>query len=112
MGLNWAEMNTRALAFSKVWADACNEKSQSIPFWIDFFDIFGIPNKRVASFEHNIKKLNGATGFVDLFWPGKLLVEQKSLGKDMAKAHNQAMDYLQGIEDHELPELVVVCGNR
>ena len=109
MSLNWSEMNTRALAFSKVWADACNEKSQSIPFWIDFFDIFGIPNKRVASFEHNIKKLNGATGFVDLFWPGKLLVEQKSLGKDMAKAHDQAMDYLQGIEDHELPELVVDC---
>lgn len=51
MSLNWAEMNTRALAFSKVWADACNEKSQSIPFWIDFFDIFGIPNKRVADGE-------------------------------------------------------------
>jgi hypothetical protein len=109
MGLNWNEIKSRALLFSKTWADGCNEKSQSIPFWIDFFDIFGIPNKRVATFEHNVKKLSGAPGFVDLFWPGKLLVEQKSLGKDLDQAHKQAMDYLHGIEDHELPELVVVC---
>ena len=109
MGLNWSEIKSRALLFSKTWADGCNEKSQSIPFWIDFFDIFGIPNKRVATFEHNVKKLSGAPGFVDLFWPGKLLVEQKSLGKDLDQAHDQAMDYLHGIEDHELPELVVVC---
>ena len=109
MGLNWNEIKSRALLFSKTWADGCNEKSQSIPFWIDFFDIFGIPNKRVATFEHNVKKLSGAQGFVDLFWPGKLLVEQKSLGKDLDQAHDQAMDYLHGIEDHELPELVVVC---
>ena len=109
MGLNWNEIKSRALLFSKTWADGCNEKSQSIPFWIDFFDIFGIPNKRVATFEHNVKKLSGAPGFVDLFWPGKLLVEQKSLGKDLDQAHDQAMDYLHGIEDHELPELVVVC---
>ncbi len=109
MGLNWNEIKSRALLFSKTWADGCNEKSQSIPFWIDFFDIFGIPNKRVATFEHNVKKLSGAPGFVDLFWPGKLLVEQKSLGKDLDQAHDQAMDYLHGIEHHELPELVVVC---
>ena len=101
MGLNWNEIKSRALLFSKTWADGCNEKSQSIPFWIDFFDIFGIPNKRVATFEHNVKKLDGAQGFVDLFWPGKLLVEQKSLGKDLDQAHDQAMDYLHGIEDHE-----------
>ena len=95
MGLNWNEIKSRALLFSKTWADGCNEKSQSIPFWIDFFDIFGIPNKRVATFEHNVKKLSGAPGFVDLFWPGKLLVEQKSLGKDLDQAHDQAMDYLE-----------------
>ena len=60
MGLNWNEIKSRALLFSQRWADACNEKSQSTPFWIDFFEIFGITDKRVATFEHNVKKLSGA----------------------------------------------------
>ncbi|CAN1505451.1 DNA methylase, adenine-specific [Burkholderiaceae bacterium] len=76
---------------------------------MDFFDIFGIPNKRVVIFEHNVQKLSGANGYIDLFWPGKLLVEQKSLGKSLADAHDQAMDYSHSIPDHQLPELVVVC---
>jgi len=109
MGLSWNEIKSKALLFSNTWADACNEKSQSTPFWIDFFEIFGITNKRVATFEHNVQKLSGAQGFVDLFWPGKLLVEQKSLGKDLKEANKQAMDYLHNIPEHELPDLVVVC---
>jgi hypothetical protein len=64
MGLNWNEIKSRALLFSKTWADACNEDSQAKPFWIDFFEIFGISNKRVATrvatFELNVKKPGGA----------------------------------------------------
>jgi len=48
MGLHWNEIKSRALLFSKTWADACNEDSQAKPFWIDFFEIFGITNKRVV----------------------------------------------------------------
>jgi hypothetical protein len=48
MVLNWNEIKSRALLFSKTWADASNEDSQAKPFWIDFFEIFGITNKRVA----------------------------------------------------------------
>jgi hypothetical protein len=59
MGLNWNEIKSRELLFSKTWADACNEDSQAKPFWIDFFVIFGITNKRVATFELNVKKLGG-----------------------------------------------------
>jgi hypothetical protein len=109
MGLHWNEIKSRALLFSQTWADACNEKSQSTPFWIDFFEIFGITDKRVATFEQEVQKLGGATGFIDLFWPGKLLVEQKSLGKDLKDATQQAMDYLHNIPEHKLPDLVVVC---
>jgi hypothetical protein len=69
MGLNWNEIKSRALQFSKTWADACNEDSQAKPFGIDFFEIFGITNKRVATFELNIKKLGGAQGFVALYDP-------------------------------------------
>ena len=66
MGLNWNEIKSRALQFSKTWADACNENSQAKPFWIAFFEIFGITDKRVATFELNVKKLGGAPGFVDV----------------------------------------------
>jgi hypothetical protein len=109
MGLNWNEIKSRALLFSKTWADACNENSQAKPFWIDFFEIFGITNKRVGSFELNVKKLGGAQGFVDLFWPGVLLVEHKSLGKDLDDAVDQAVGYLHHLKEYELPQLVVVC---
>ena len=87
MGLNWNEIKTRALLFSKTWADACHEDSQAKPFWIDFFEIFGITDKRVATFELNVKKLGGANGFVDLFWPGVLLVEHKSVSYTHLRAH-------------------------
>jgi len=36
MGLNWNEIKSRVLLFSKTWADACNEDSQAKPFWISF----------------------------------------------------------------------------
>jgi len=49
----------------------------------------------VATFEHAFKKLAGAKartdGFVDLFWPGMLLVEQKSRGKNLDHALTQAL---------------------
>ncbi len=109
MGLNWNEIKSRALQFSKTWDDACNENSQAKPFWIDFFEIFGITDKRVATFELNVKKLGGAQGFVDLFWPCMLLVEHKSLGKNLDDAVDQAVGYLHHLPERDLPQLVVVC---
>lgn len=113
MPLSWNEIKNKALAFSKRWEDATREDSDAKPFWIDFFEIFGISDKRVASFEHAVKKLPGAKartdGFVDLFWPGMLLVEHKSRGKDLDKALDQAMAYLPGIAERDLPQIIVVC---
>ncbi|MDP2440245.1 DNA methyltransferase [Rhodoferax sp.] len=113
MPLSWNEIKSRALTFSRTWADAANEDSQGKPFWIDFFEIFGITDKRVATFEHAVKKLPGlkakTDGFVDLFWPGMLLVEQKSRGKNLDVALTQAMSYFPGIAERDLPQLVIVC---
>jgi hypothetical protein len=108
MALSWNEMKARAIGFSKTWADATNEDSEAKPFWLDFFEIFGITNKRVATFELNVKKHGGGQGFVDLFWPGMLLVEQKSRGKNLDKAFSQALDYFPGIPERDLPQLVIV----
>jgi hypothetical protein len=109
MPLSWNEIKSRALAFSKRWADAGNEDAEAKPFLIDFFEIFGITNKRIASFEHAVKKYGGGAGFVDLFWPGILLVEMKSRGKNLDRAHAQAMDYFPGIVERDLPRYVLVC---
>ena len=109
MVLNWNEIKSRALLFSKTWADASNEDSEAKPFWLDFFEIFGITNKRVATFELHVKKLGGAQGFVDLFWPGVLLVEHKSRGKNLDDAVDQAIGYLHNLPERDLPQLVVVC---
>ena len=109
MGFHWNEIKSRALLFSKTWDDACNENSLAKPFWIDFFEIFGITDKRVGTFELHVKKLGGKRGFMDLFWPGMLLVEHKSRGEDLDIALGQAIAYLHNVVERELPQLVVVC---
>ena len=109
MPLSWNEIKSRALTFSRTWADASNEDAQAKPFWIDFFEIFGITNKRVASFELNVKKLGDRQGFVDLFWPGMLLVEHKSRGKNLDLAFQQALDYFPGLPERDLPQIIIVC---
>lgn len=109
MPLSWNEIKARALAFSREWADAADEASQAKPFWLAFFEIFGITNKRVATFEHAVKKYGGGQGYVDLFWPGVLLVEQKSRGKSLDRAFAQAPDYFPGIKERDLPRYLIVC---
>ena len=109
MPLSWNEIKSRALAFAKYWADAGNEDAEAKPFLIAFFEVFGITDKRIASFEHAVKKYGGGNGYVDLFWPGILLVEMKSRGKNLDRAYAQAMDYFPGIAERDLPRYVLVC---
>jgi len=55
--LSWNDIRNRALAFSNEWADASRENADAKPFWVSFFNIFGLSPKRVASFEEPVKKL-------------------------------------------------------
>lgn len=107
MPLSRIEIRRRATAFAKEWASATDEHAEAKSFWDGFFQVFDVSRKRVATFEHHVKKLSGADGFVDLFWPGKLVVEHKSKGRSLEKAHDQAMDYLHGLKDHELPRYII-----
>lgn len=109
MPLSWNEIKSRALAFSREWSNATNENSEAKPFWIGFFEIFGITNKRVATFELAVNKYGGGKGFVDLFWAGQLLVEHKSRGKNLDRAFDQALDYFPGLKERDLPHTLVVC---
>jgi hypothetical protein len=108
MPLSWNEIKYRATAFSSKWKDTTREEADAKPFLVDFLDIFGISQKRVATFEHRVKKLDQASGYIDLLWPGTLLVEMKSRGQDLEKAYKQAKDYCHGLKDHELPKLILI----
>ena len=109
MVLSWNEIKDRAMRFSKDWENAHNEKADAQSFLIEFFNVFGIDRKRVASFEHNVKKLDEGDGYIDLLWKQNILVEMKSRGKNLDKAFQQAKDYLHGLKQHELPKFILVC---
>lgn len=108
MALSWNEIKDRALKFSNEWADETKERAEKDSFWNDFFNVFGITRRRVATFEEPVKKLSGGQGFIDLFWKGTLLVEHKSKGKSLDKAYTQATDYFPGIKEHDLPKYILV----
>lgn len=108
MALSWNEIKNRAISFSKEWEKEEKEHAESQSFWNDFFNIFGISRRRVASFEEPVKKLGDKRGRIDLFWKGTLLVEHKSRGKDLEKAYTQALDYFPGLKDSELPQYILV----
>lgn len=109
MPLSWNEIKSRASSFSNEWKDTKREEADAKPFLIDFLNIFGISQKRVATFEHRVKKIDDASGYIDLLWPGTLLVEMKSRGQDLEKAYTQAKNYCHGLKDHELPKLIMIC---
>ena len=108
MPLSWNEIRARALTFSKEWGDAVSEKSEAQPFWISFFDIFGVSRRRVAAFEKSARKTDGTDGYIDLLWKGVLLIEHKSRGKNLDRAYEQALDYFPGLKNRELPRYVLV----
>ncbi len=109
MRLSWNEIRARAAAFAAEWKDAHYERGQTQLFYNDFFEVFGVKTRRVATFEEPVKKLGDKRGYIDLFWKGVLLVEQKSAGLSLARARKQALDYFPGLKEHELPRYVLLC---
>jgi hypothetical protein len=86
MALSWNEIRSRATVFAKDYKSASGEIQDYADFWTDFFNIFGVRRRSVASYQKAVQKINGHTGWIDLFWPGVLLVEHKSKGEDLESA--------------------------
>lgn len=108
--LSWNEIRVRVARFADDWKNAHYEKGETQTFYNEFFEIFGVMRRKVATFEEPVKRLGSkAPGFIDLFWKGTLLVEQKSAGRDLTKAKQQALDYFPGLKDTDLPQYVLVC---
>jgi hypothetical protein len=108
MPLSWNEIKDRAILFSKEWETETSEDAEAKSFWDDFFNVFGVHRRKVASFEKPVKRLDESTGYIDLLWKGTILVEHKSRGKSLDKAYKQALDYFPGLKDYELPKYVLV----
>jgi hypothetical protein len=108
MPLSWNEIRDRAVRFQKEWENESSEDAEAKSFWDDFFDVFGISRRKLAIFEKAVARKGRGAGFIDLFWPGNLIVEHKSKGKDLDRAYGQAIDYFEGLKDHELPRYVLV----
>ena len=108
MRLSWNEIRARAAAFAAEWSGRGYERGESQTFYNDFFDVFGVSRRRVASFEAPVRMLGDRRGFIDLFWKGVLLVEQKSVGRSLARAREQAFDYFPGLSEADLPRFVLL----
>ncbi|HET7078453.1 MAG TPA: DNA methyltransferase, partial [Chloroflexia bacterium] len=108
MPLSWNEIRGRALQFAQDYRGVTRENAETQSFYNDFFNVFGISRRRVASFEEPVKKLGAKRGRIDLFWKGTLLVEHKSAGRDLDAAHAQALDYFPHLKEEELPRYILV----
>jgi hypothetical protein len=104
------DIRQSAQRFALEWRDDSYERGEAQTFWTDFLLVFGVARRRVnAAFERHVHRTStGRAGFIDLLWPGMLLAEHKSRGASLDAAMNQALDYIDGLPDLDLPRLVVV----
>jgi len=110
--LSWNEIRHNAIRFAREWCGEKRESAEKQTFWNEFFDVFGIRRRVVASFEEPVRKITGKYGFIDLFWPGVVLVEHKSAGANLDKAESQAFRYIQDLaregRTREIPRYVII----
>ena len=109
MRLSWNEIRARAADFAREWAGAAYEKGETQSFYNAFFEIFGVQRRSVARYEEHVQRLDNTSGFIDLFWPRVLLVEQKSAGRDLAAAREQAGTYFDALPERDRPRYQLLC---
>lgn len=109
MALSFRDVKNNAHQFVIDYDDAIKENAESQSFLNDFFSIFGVHRRRVATFEQSVRTDDVGNKRIDLLWPGKLLVEMKSTGQNLDKAYKQGVNYFKGLKDNELPQYVMVC---
>lgn len=97
MPISWNEIRQNAIHFSREWCEERREEAEAKTFWDEFFGVFGIRRRTVASFEEPVRSIKGTYGFIDLFWPKMALAEHKSRGHSLDKAESQAFRYIQDL---------------
>ena len=105
---SWNDIRARAVAFSAEWRGETSENAEAQTFWNEWFEVFGLKRRRVATFEATAKRSStGGRGRIDAFWPGQIAVEHKSAGKSLEEAEKQALDYLNSLDDVAQPRMVI-----
>lgn len=112
-----------AEAFASRWANKGNENQDTQRFWVDFYqNVLGVEDA-VSRLEFEKPVSTDASthdGYIDVFIPSaKTLVEQKSLGIDLAKEETrqgrkvtpakQGNAYAQGMPLSQQPRYIIAC---
>jgi len=116
------EQKKKAKEFAEFWKDKGYEKGQSQIFWTTLLtDVFGIDNiSEFIEFEDQVH-IDKSTGFIDGYIPStKVLIEQKSIEKDLRKPikqsdgsllnpFQQAKKYIAELPVSKHPKWVITC---
>jgi type I restriction-modification system DNA methylase subunit len=122
MTLSFNEIRLKASNFVKEWEGKKNtarERGDAYDFMTDFFEVFGVPRKKVSILESRVnmsqekdelgdKTKNGRKGYMDLFWEGYIIIEMKSPGKNKTDAYKQALEYANNIPIEKLPKIILI----
>ncbi len=116
------QMATAATEFAERWKGRGYERGESQPFWIDLLsNVFGIdtPTNRFIRFEEH--HMVDSSNFIDGRIPStRVLIEQKSIDKDLRKGIRQsngslqnpflqARKYVLGLPVSDHPRWIVTC---
>ena len=115
------EMRKAAKAFSDYWQGRGYEKGESQPFWLALLrDVLGVEHpEQYITFESQVKMDN--TSFIDGYISAtKVLIEQKSIDKDLSKAirqsdgslltpFQQAKKYIVELPVSQHPRYIITC---
>ena len=122
--MNKTQQDQAALSFQASWTNRGYEKGESQQFWLDLLsNVFGIQDiSSFISFENQVKLSH--TSFIDGYIPStKVMIEQKSLDKDLDKPirqsdgslltpFQQAKRYAAELPYSQRPRWIVVCNFR
>jgi len=112
--LSLNEIRANATAFVTSWRNAPGDERQEAQTFVrDLLAVYGIEESRAALYEVRARRTStGRQGYIDALVPSQLVVEMKSAGEDLAKAEQQALDYLLGLDAFERPQLVLTSDFR
>lgn len=120
--MTYLEQKKKAKEFAVFWKDKGYEKGQSQIFWTTLLtNVFGVENiSEFIEFEDQVH-IDKTTGFIDGYIPStKVLIEQKSIEKDLRKPikqsdgsllnpFQQAKKYIAELPVSKHPKWVITC---
>jgi hypothetical protein len=103
-------LNERAEKFAKDFAHAAYEMGEAQNFVRELCGVYGLNYLRSVDFERRVAKDSGVgINRIDGFFPGLLLVEMKSEGKDLQEAYEQAKAYIPKLKNvDDVPRYILV----